>query len=211
VAAIPEGPEPPAPDEPAPDEKDQERHHTWRLGKLALIGGLSAAGIGAVAGVVSSLITTHISVSEQRDQAREDFLRQQRQVVYSKFLTDHEVLKELEFSGIVGTPPKYREPATEESMKDAFNALQTDLQTTRLVGSLAAGELASEIVSNHFYYLDFLENAAYCLDDGGTGQRPAMSIACQAVISNGDRRQANFAMVREFISQAHEDLGVAEG
>src|SRR6476661_10133168 len=68
---------------PVPAVESTQRH-TWSIAILStgavILAGLIAAG--------SSYLTARVQASSQAQQARDDFLRSQRQTVYSKFLSD---------------------------------------------------------------------------------------------------------------------------
>jgi hypothetical protein len=127
--------------EPANDS-DKDRLVTKRGIALSLLGAIVAAFIGAAASYIAAVVTAN----SQAQQAREDFIRTQRQAVYSKMIADASSLTS-DSAGCVADaedPKSQVKPATIQKYSLQFTpatkVLNIDSAAVQVIGSTKAAE-----------------------------------------------------------------------
>jgi hypothetical protein len=130
-----------------------EHRHTWRIAILttgaAIVAGLIAAG--------SSYLTAQVQANSQAREARDDFLRSQRQAVYSTFLTDEKRFYDTEnnYCGgpapnrAQGSPPS-KGVAQSEELSQLVGRINRDIQAIYVVGTPESADRAAELGSDDF-------------------------------------------------------------
>jgi hypothetical protein len=132
---------------------ESTQRHTWSIAILStgavILAGLIAAG--------SSYLTARVQASSQAQQARDDFLRSQRQTVYSKFLSDEKHFYDTENTYCGGPAPNrpQESPPAKGAAQSAelsalIESLNDDLQTVYIVGNSRSASTAAMLGNDDF-------------------------------------------------------------
>jgi hypothetical protein len=178
-------------------DKAQERIITWRVALLTTVAGLVIAVISAGSAIVGVVIASN----NAREQARDEFLRTQRQELYVRFFTSYEDL----FSDVVraSSDPDGFTPTEADELANRVDALRVELNFLQLVASARTGNIAASMYDDARSHLDGVvwdycqqvppPPAEIC---GDLGARPE-PVAYEELISNG----------RQFLEAVRADLG----
>jgi hypothetical protein len=131
----------------------REERHAWRIAILStgavILAGLIAAG--------SSYLTARVQSNSQAQQARDDFLRSQRQVTYSRFLADEKRFFDTENNYCGGAAPN-RAPeqppaksvAQSDELKGMLDGLDNDLFSLSLIATSDSERAAQNLETDDF-------------------------------------------------------------
>jgi hypothetical protein len=180
-------------------DKAKDRLITWRAALLTTIAGLLVAAISAGSAFVGVVLTS----SNAREQAREEFLRTQRQELYAQFFTSYDEL----FNDVLEAPRDSDgfTPAEATELANRMAGLRVDLNALQLVSSENTGRAASAMYSDLSSFFDS-EMRDYChLVPPPSADLCSDPNAKSEPVAYGDI----VSDVRQFLEAARADVGAS--
>jgi hypothetical protein len=172
-------------------DKAKDRLITWRAALLTTIAGLLVAAISAGSAFVGVVLTS----SNAREQAREEFLRTQRQELYAQFFTSYDEL----FNDVLEAPRDSDgfTPAEATELANRMAGLRVDLNALQLAASAMYSDLSSFFDSEMRDYCHLVPppSADLCSDPNAKSE----PVAYGDIVSD----------VRQFLEAARADVGAS--
>lgn len=114
--------------------------------------GVAAVLIAALIGVGASLITTDLTGRNSAKEARDDFLRSQRQIAYAAFIADESALERTEDVCSRAEQPTDKTPTAQaifDDVETAYNKLSIDLSAIQVLRGGDTPTYASDVTDAH--------------------------------------------------------------
>jgi len=165
-----------------------------------------AALLGSLVGGGLSYLSTHQQIKAESSNSQRDFLRGQRQLAYSKLLSDDQIYSSMEQDEVVtlvgnrtGAQDLAKLNELEKMRSDLHKALQTDLASIELVSSATVVQAALALIDNHFSIMQALIVQGTCMLGETAKCSKARSEFDDGYSEQGVRRTL-------FVGQARADL-----